>query len=55
MMYCMLGIFVISTISALASYLRETFKPSITLDDVRRLIEENNALLEKKLEKKFQM
>lgn len=27
---------------------RETTKPSVTLEDVMRLIEENNALLEKK-------
>ena len=44
MIYWILATLSVSfAVLALAPYFREIRKPSITLDDVRRLIEENNA------------
>ena len=51
MIYWILGTLSVAfAVLALAPYLKEIRKPSITLNDVRRLIEENNALLEKKFQ-----
>ena len=51
MIYWILGTLSVAfAVLALAPYLKEIRKPSITLNDVRRLIEENNTLLEKKFQ-----
>ena len=51
MIYWILGTLSVAfAVLALAPYLKKIRKPSITLNDVRRLIEENNALLEKKFQ-----
>ncbi len=52
MIYWILATLSVSfAVLALAPYFKEIRKPSITLDEVKRLIEENNV----KLERKFQV